>query len=165
MNLRVLKKLSKRAAPYLPLLGDARKQFVAEPFENYHGLVISAKKHWERSEAVHGDVFRAYEGAYAIAPMCRVGTRLPFIHIKPPSHPWAGTIMVGAMEGYYEPEWDEETAWGALCKMVFAEFTDWDAYVREDVSGRILTRRLRTPADILRAADDMINARRADPWA
>lgn len=156
MNLRVLKKLSKRAAPYLPLLGDNREQFRAEPFDNYHGLVITAKKHWERHDAVHGDVIRACEGGYAYQPECRRGYRFPFIHVVPPLHPWVGTIMVGAMEGYYEPEWSEETAWGSLCNMVFGHFTDWDAYAREDAKGPCLMRRLRTPSDIFKAADDMV---------
>ncbi|CAM8655662.1 hypothetical protein [Sphingobium cupriresistens] len=159
MNLRILKKLSKRAASYLPLLGDNRQQFPAEPYDNYHGLVIQAKKHWDRHDAVHGDVIRSGEGGYAYQPACRTGTRFPFIHVVPPLHPWAGTIMVGAMQGYYEPEWDEESAWGALCTMVFGEFTDWDAYARDDHTGRLLTRRLRTPADIFRAADEMIAER------
>ena len=156
MNLRVLKKLSKRAAPYLPLLGDNRQQFRAEPFDNYHGLVISAKKHWDRCESLHAEAFRSYEGEYVIAPACRQGARYPYIHVRPPSHPWAGTIMVGGMQGYYQPEWEEQTAWESLCAMVFGEFTDWEAYARDDHTGRILTRRLRTPADVFRAADEMV---------
>lgn len=156
MNLRILKKLSKRAAPYLPLLGDHRQQFPAEWQDNYHGFLIRAKKHWERHVSVHADAFRSCEGEYVIAPKCREGTRYPYIHIRPPSHPWPGTVMVGAVEGYYEPEWDEECAWAALCTMVFGEFTDWDAYARDDLTGRVLTRRLRTPSDIFRAADEMV---------
>ena len=44
MNLRTLKKLSKRAAPLLPLLGDDRKQFPAERWDNYTGLLIMDRK-------------------------------------------------------------------------------------------------------------------------
>lgn len=156
MNLRILKKLSKRAAPYLPLLGDTREQFRAEQDDNYHGLVISAEKHWERHDSVHDEAIRCYEGEYVIAPKCREGTRYPYIHIRPPIHPWAGTIMVGAMQGYYEPEWSEESAWGALHEIVACHFTDWDAVAREDETVPWLTRRLCNPADIFRAADDML---------
>ena len=34
--------------------------------------------------------------------------------------------MVGAMSGYYEPEWDEETAWEALRKAVFWHYVEID---------------------------------------
>lgn len=159
MNLRILKKLSKRAAPYLPLLGDHRQQFPAEWRDNYHGLLIRAEKHWERHVSVHAEAFRSYDGEYVIAPKCREGTRYPYIHIRPPSHPWPGTVMVGAMAGYYEPEWDEECAWGALHNIVAIHFTDWAAMADDEYVGPVLTRRLRTPADIFRAADEMIAER------
>ena len=42
MNLRTLKKLSKRAARYLPILGDNRQQFPAIGDENYHHAFIGA---------------------------------------------------------------------------------------------------------------------------
>lgn len=153
MNLRILKKLSKRAAPYLPLLGDTRAQFLAEQDDNYHGLVISARKHWDRVGSVHADTY--HEGEFVLEPRCRAGTRLPFVKVRPPLHPWAGTIMVGAMEGYYEPEWNEETAWGALNSLVRDHFCDWD----ED--GPTPTRRFRNPGDVFRAAAEMIALREA----
>lgn len=34
------------------------------------------------------------------------------------SHPLKGTPMTGAMSGYYEPEWDERTAWEELVNHV-----------------------------------------------
>ncbi|MBP8235695.1 MAG: hypothetical protein KAY22_25705 [Rhizorhabdus sp.] len=157
MNLRILKKLSKRAAPYLPLLGDKREQFPAEWGENYHGLNIWARKHFERTVSVHTDIMR--EGEMVIAPKCREGSRFPYIKLYPPSHPWPGTIMVGGMSGYYEPEWEEESAWGALHQIVSDRFTDWDAVYREDESAPWLTRRLRTPSDIFAAADEMVRGR------
>ncbi len=148
MNLRILKKLSQRAASYLPLLGDKREQFAATEGENYHGLVIHARKHWERCESVHADTFSRDE--IVLAPRCRAGTRLPFIKLRPPHHPWPGTIMVGSIEGYYEPEWSEETAWGALDGLVRDHFFDYQA--------ERLTRRLHGPSDIFKAADEMIAA-------
>lgn len=156
MNLRILKKLSKRAAPYLPLLGDDRQQFRAEADDNYHGLVIKARKHWERCPSCHTDTFS--EGEIVLAPRCRAGTRYPYVKVSMPSHPWPGTIMVGAVSGYYEPEWSEETAWGALDAMVRDHFCDWDE------TGPTPTRRFRHPGDVFRAADEMV-AERALPCA
>ena len=151
MNLRILKKLSQRAVPYLPRLGDHREQFLAAEGENYHGLLIRSRKHWERSASVRGDHVR--DNGFVIQPRCRAGTRFPFIHVYPSSHPWPGTIMVGETSGYYEPEWEEETAWGALSNMVRDHFCDWD----ED--GPTPTRRFRNAGDIFRAADEMIAVR------
>lgn len=153
MNLRILKKLSKRAAPYLPLLGDRREQFLSEAGDNYHGMIIRARKHWERCASAHADCIR--QGEYVIKPKGRAGTRWPFVKVYPPSHPWPGTLMVGAVSGYYEPEWDEECAWAALDSIVRNHFCDWD----ED--GPTPTRRLLTPRDVFRAADDILAERLA----
>lgn len=155
MNLRILKKLSKRAAPLLPLLGDRRGQFPAEAHANYHGLLIWARKHWERCPSVHTDCIR--QGEYVTAPRSRAGTRYPYIKVYPPSHPWAGTVMVGETSGYYEPEWEEETAWEALDGLVRGHFCDWDE------NGPTPTRRFRNASDIFRAAHEMIRERAPHP--
>lgn len=156
MNLRILKKLSKRAAPLLPLLGDRREQFLSEKGDNYHGLVIRARKHWERCPSSHADCIR--QGEIVIAPRARAGSRRPFVKVYPPSHPWPRTVMVGGMVGYYEPEWDEETAWGALDNIVRNHFCDWN----ED--GPTPTRRFRNAGDIFRGAADIIAGTAADQW-
>lgn len=150
-NLRILKKLSKRAAPLLPLLGDNREQFLSEAGDNYHGMLIRARKHWERCPSVHTDCIR--EGEFVTAPKRRAGSRYPYIKVYPPSHPWPRTAMVGAISGYYEPEWDEESAWAALSTYVHYHFSDWD----ED--GSTPRRRIRTPRDVFRAAHDIIAER------
>jgi hypothetical protein len=147
VNLRILKKLSKRAAPLLPLLGDRREQFLSEAGDNYHGLVISARKHWERCRSVHTDCIR--EGEFVTAPRARASSRLPYVKVYPPSHPWARTVMVGETSGYYEPEWEEETAWGALDSIVRDHFCDWDE------NGPTPTRRFRNPGDVFRAATEI----------
>lgn len=157
MNLRILKKLSKRAATYLPLLGDHRQQFRSEKDDNYHGLIINARKHWERTPSVHTDIM--HEGGLVLTPRSRADHKHPFIKIYPGYHPRKGTIMVGAMQGYYEPEWEEETAWGALREIVAGEFTDWSAVARDDYAVPWLTRSLRTPSDVFAAADDLVAAR------
>lgn len=155
MNLRILKKLSARAAPLLPLLGDTRQQFPAIEGNNYHGTVIRDRKCWDRSRC-----HPTYTGhGEAIVYTTRAGRRMV---MRPPHHPLAGTIMVGGMSGYYEPEWDEECAWLALANLVWWHFTDWGDQVDSDgLPVPIRTRRLRTPSDIFRGAADMLAERRA----
>lgn len=148
MNLRILKKLSKRAAPLLPLLGDRREQFAAHRDENYMATLILDRKHFQRGRSVHGDCFSEFE----IKRPAKDGRG--WVYAKPPSHPWPGTIMVGGMSGYYAPEWDEETAWCALTKAVFCHFTDWCGAELNDEPPRLL-RDLSTPSLIFEAAQDM----------
>lgn len=145
MNLRTLKKLSKRAAPYLPLLGDHRQQFRSKRGDNYHGMVIAARKHWERMRChpSHREVIEAERIVYT----SRAGNRISMRH---PFHPRKGTIMIGGMTGYYEPEWDEQAAWAALCDLIYCHFTDWCS------EPPMLTRAIRTPRDIFAAAEDIL---------
>lgn len=145
MNLRILKKLSARAAPYLAPLGERRQQFQAEKHDSYHGVVIKDRTCWDRSRchptySGHGDdiVFNT-----------RAGYR---IVMRPPSHLLKGTAMVGGMSGYYEPEWDEEAAWAVLSHMVRNHFCEWDE------NGPTPTRRIRNPSDVFRGADEMVAA-------
>ncbi|AXQ93170.1 hypothetical protein LV780_04695 [Cereibacter azotoformans] len=166
MNLRILKKLSKRAAPYLPLLGDTREQFQARSDDDYHGTLITDRKHFQRLGSIHSDPMPWLQREIITEPRCRAGTRWPFLRIYPPHHPWSGTIMVGAMSGGYEPEWDETDAWDALDDLVRCHFTDWEAMAAaDDAEDRgeerpkrksYLTETIRGPADIFRLADRMI---------
>lgn len=150
MNLRTLKKLSKRASPLLGQLGDNREQFRSEKGEGCISILIADRKHWRR-----GQCYPAYEGRNDWSSprgaqrlfTTRAGRTMV---MSPPYSPPKGTIMVGAMSGYYEPEWDEESAWEALETIVRDHFTDWD----ED--GPTPLRTFRTPADILRGARDII---------
>jgi hypothetical protein len=132
MNLRILKKLSKRAAPLLLLLGDRRELFKAEKGENYHGLNLKKcdRKHWERFyiRGNHWD------------------------KIRPPDHPLKGTMMIGGMSGYEEPEWSEETAWSALRQTLMYYYFHYD----EATDVMSCTRKLRSIADVFRAAEDAI---------
>lgn len=158
MNLRILKKLSKRAAPYLPLLGDGREQFPAERGENYHGLLIMDRTCWERGRSVHGDLI----GEHEIKRPAADGKGWVYMH--PPSCPLKGTMMIGGVSGYYEPEWDEECCYGALDALVRDHFTDWEALMAEDdhpaAQRPVLLRDLSTPSKVFRAADEMVAARR-----
>ncbi len=157
MNLRILKKLSKRAAPYLLPLGDYREQFRAGQGRNHHGLVylITDRTCWERGRSVHGDPIRQGEIKK------RAADGKGWVWMAPPSHPLKGTMMVGGMSGYYEPEWQEWCCWQALSSMVLDHFTDWAA-LEEDVNAiPLLTRDLSTPSLVFKAADDMLAERRS----
>ncbi len=153
MNLRILKKLSKRAAPLLPLLGDSRQQFRAEKCDNYTGLLIRARKHFERLRSPHSDPSGRELSLKRPARDKHGG----YIVMWPPHSPRKGTLMVGATSGYYEPEWDEETAWEALRTIVHHHFTDWS----ED--GPTPLRRFRTPREVLAAAREIIEGPSAPP--
>lgn len=148
MNLRILKKLSKRAAPLLPLLGDVREQFRADDDCGYVGLQLMDRTCWERGRSVHNRTIREHE----IKKPAADGNG--WIRMAPPDMAARGTLMVGSTCGYYEPEWYEESAWEALQNIVRAEFTNWEC-----ADGPILTRRLRTPSDVLKAAADLIRWR------
>ncbi|BBK30292.1 hypothetical protein EDC65_2262 [Stella humosa] len=148
MNLRILKKLSRRAAPLLPHLTDHRQQFRAERGENYTGLLITARKHFERTRSVHAEVWRQRE----FKTPARDGNG--WIFHAPPDHPRKGTIMVGAMSGGEESEWSEETAWEALREIVFWHYCEWDP----GTDNLVPLRCLRSPSDIFRAADEMLVA-------
>ena len=150
MNLRILKKLSKRAVPMLALLGDDRQVFAAVKDDNYTNIIIYERKHWERGWSVHADLHDEYE-VKSLRPNGR------FVYMKPPSHPRKGTPMVGAMLGYYEPEWEEETAFEALQDIVWNAFANWD-----DEGRPTRTRSLRTAREIFTAAEEIIAALQAE---
>ncbi len=155
MNLRILKKLSKRAAPLLPLLGDYRQQFLAGKWDSYTGHMIGDRACWDRSRC-HPSHTSESLGGNCILFRTRQGHA---VAMRPPCHPLKGTIMVGSMEGYEEPEWSEEDAWTALCDLVFVHFTDWEIE-RENwdavSTASSLTRDLSAPSLILAAAADMV---------
>lgn len=120
MNLRILKKLSKRAAPLLLALEEAERRkvthFVSE--KNDDGYIRYGghdRKHWDRSPAVHDHPFN--DASIVIGPRSRAGTEYPFIHISPPDLAWPGTPMVGWTSGYYEPEWEEMPTWDHLVEI------------------------------------------------
>lgn len=144
MNLRILKKLSKRAAEILPMIGCDRESFSAERWENYHSIVGMDRKHWDRHCSVHSDLMY---GDILVTP--RSGKY--WIKMREPSHPLKGTMMIGWMSGGESPEWDEQDAWARLVCWVHDYFTQ---YGHE--SGPISTRRLQNPADIFAAVPEVI---------
>lgn len=154
MNLRILKKLSARAAPYLAKLGDTRQQFKAEKGENYTGLIITARKHWERCPSVHADT--TGRRCIVLQPKCRAGTKWPYVKVYDARQPRKGTAMIGGMSGYYEPEWDEQTAWEALETLVGNHFTDVVFDIKKDRHELVSTRNLSSIGAIFAAADEMV---------
>ena len=94
LTLGALKDLSERVRPILErhfpesLYGEI---FLAEEGENYHGLKIECG-------------CPKLEGKRHYCP-CQ-------------SHPLAGTPMLGAVSGYYEPEWDEETLYESFERVI-----------------------------------------------
>lgn len=150
MNLRILKKLSKRAAPMLRLLGDRRGQFKAVREENYTGQAGHDRKHWDRN--------------FARSPMGLSDTIYitpkhgkHHIALREPYHPLRGTVMVGETTGYYEPEWDESTAWEALADTVFWESVS-DEWIDSDTPEKAFLR-LRNPARIFAIAEKLMTAK------
>lgn len=88
LTLSRLKDLSERAMPVLRQhfgRGDHGEAFLAEEGENYHGLRI----HCDCPDVSSYGCLRC-------------------------AHPLAGTPMLGGVSGYYEPEWDEDTAYEVL---------------------------------------------------
>lgn len=147
MNLRILKKLSKRAAPIIAALGDRREQFRAEKHENFTGSFIHARKHWERGRTVWTEIPKSSRGRFCYRSRAGHVIQVSNDYI----HPRKGTVMVGSVSGGEEPEWDEETAWDALSDWVHAHFTDWGAK-----DGPRPTRQIETPRDVFVAARDML---------
>ncbi len=145
MNLRILKKLSKRAAPLLPLLGDKREQFPNEAWEGCIGFGGFERKHLDRSSTKY-----PRDGQTQYLP--RHGKQ--WVVLREPDSPWAGTPMLGAMSCGESPEWDEETTWEALRDQVFDYFTEY--WVQGDEVASRMQRRLRTPAAIFRVLPAMI---------
>jgi hypothetical protein len=154
MNLRILKKLSKRAAPLLPLLGDTREQYPAKKEDSFVSVSIYDWKHWERMRAKF--------------PFERDMKRRPkdghdWIVMRSPSFAWPGTAMVGSMCGYEEPEWEEETAWESLRSMIYWEFVEWndvaDATGDAEWPTPVCKRDLSTPTLVFAAAREVLAKR------
>lgn len=128
MNLRILKKLSKRAAPILKLLEGAHfgklDHYPAHTRDGFGYLSTTGfdRKHWDRDESVHRELWRSRD--ILLEPRSRADTDRPYIKVTEPSMCWDGTPMVGWMSGYEEPEWEERTAWEYLEDLVRSHTMD-----------------------------------------
>lgn len=96
LTLRILKKKSKQAREIMiaHYRYAPKDFFLAERGDNYHGLRIRC------SCPQRSDMPRGCDCQW---------------------HPLPGTPMTGEMSGYYEPEWDERTAFEDLQKKVMWE--------------------------------------------
>jgi hypothetical protein len=151
MNLRILKKLSKRALPYLAHNPHQwGKPFLAEKGDNYTGVRITAHNDMERSLSMRGDPFG--EGAVAYKPRRQEGRQYPYVVLRPARHPKKGTPMFGWMDGGEQPEWDETTAWETFQDWVVGNYSEFET----NTANLVLTRRLKTPSDFFRAADELL---------
>jgi hypothetical protein len=118
MNLRILKKLSRQAAPLLLSLGDRRDQFEAQPYVNRTTTRKHDRKHWERRRAF----YRGSLDKRDVNVRPRQGDG--WIQLSEPTRPLAGTPMVGAsiVETFAmappRTDWFEQTAWESLQRQV-----------------------------------------------
>lgn len=154
MNLRTLKKLSKRAAPLLALLGDRREQFPAGRDDNYVSVLITARKHWARSRCHASYVPRNDYSSTRGAPLKWQTRAGRWRVLRPPCQPRKGTVMVGGMVGGEEPEWSEETAYEALVNIVRWSFVEVDGASLEVTQSR----RFSCTGDFFAGAADLIAA-------
>ncbi len=162
MNLRILKKLSKKAAPLVKVLCPDLDHFVTGLDEGDCDVYGMDRKHWVRHGSSHGD--RLISSEIITQPKCRRGTRYPYLRLWQPGTPMRGTIEVGKMSGYYEPEWEGYTAWKCLADEMTIAVTDWVEDGTFDDLGipnrvAVMSQRLRNPADILRLARAKVEAK------
>jgi hypothetical protein len=141
------------------MLGDCRVQFFAKSWGSYHGAFIGDRKHWERGSCRPTFTGHNSWGTPRGADIVFCTRKGRHVVMRPPVYPRKGTVMLGSMSGYYEPEWEEECAWNALENLVRNEFMDCD----ENGENWRLTRTLASPSDILRAAEDLIAQRTRKP--
>lgn len=159
MNLRILKKLSKRALPYLRHAAGTTDYFLAEKGCNYTGMLIAAHNDMDRCPSRCDTTF--LEGQVIYKPKNQTGRTLPYVSMTPASHPKKGTPMIGFMDGGEQPEWEERTVWEAFADWVHYSYIE---YCPE--TGNVVSKpTFRTSADYFRAADALIirAARRSHP--
>jgi len=164
MNLRILKKLSKRAAPLLIALGDRRERFPNDRWEGHTSSTGHERKHWERGNSRSRIDFHGY-----VYWQARSGLGNPYMH--QPDHPLKGTIMLGWTVGYETPEWEEDDAWTLLEREVRGHWEEFrEIPGTEDEMGCpehewVIHRRFRNPSAILRAVPELIEACRKEQEA
>lgn len=165
MNLRILKKLSKRAMPLLSELGLARNHWLPEDGEGeIRHLMGFDRKHMERHRCSNPDLI--YGGGEKLIRLARrpISGRA-FIAMIEPSEPWAGTPSITWSSSYESYECDGETAWEHLEIHVRDAVTDYEVTgdaEAGDTDYRIVVReRLRHPSDVLRKARELVVMERA----
>lgn len=156
MNLRILKKLSKRAHA-LMLEGHGQKWYgsfyPAMKWDSHTDVVGHDRKHWERGNACNKIDWR---GRIYWTPRNGKGHS----YMNEPDAPLKGTMMLGQSVGYYEPEWEEATCWERFESFVRSHFEDYiEIPGTEDESGCpefdwVRSRQFKSPAQIFRAFNE-----------
>jgi len=127
MNPRILKKLCKRADPYVRKL-TRLERFKAEGDSSIDTHQRVENKHLERWQG------KPNKHGY-------------FIALK-------NTIGYGERAGYYEPEWAENDAYSILKELVVDHFTDWKSFRGlEGESFPKCTKQITTPSDVFNNAE------------
>lgn len=159
MNLRILKKLSKKALPLLETLWAEKRYRLARPsvFPAVRGECLTNIGRIDLKHHEHRVTYNT-----CTWPGQRVyPSPLPGKHRVLDSQylcPLKGTPMTGGMVGYEEPEWEEETAWELLRNILFVEFRNWDELGPNPPPRTVprLSRDLSTPRQVFTAANDLI---------
>lgn len=159
MNLRILKKLSKRAAPLISkLYADHRlTHFTTDCQDGDTNVIGHDRKHWNRYWS-HGA--EPWSSRGKIVPRRSPGPH-QFILLCEPATPWDGTPGVGWSSGGYEPEWEERTAWEYLQEQIECHVTEWVEEEGDEWGPQmrpVLMEPLRNPSAVLRKAHELLAA-------
>ncbi len=127
MNPRILKKLCKRADPYIGKLTSLERH-LCEGGDTIDTDQKMDRKHWERWSGN----FNRY-GYFS---------------------PKKNTVVYGQMNGYYEPEWEENDAYSHLKQLVEDHFTDWKNWDYESYPQPAI--QIKTPSDVFGHADKLL---------
>jgi hypothetical protein len=98
---------------------ERKQREFAHPEEGHTSVGGCDRKHWQRLSVNHDG--KPWRGNVKF----KVKRAERWVVMYPPMSPLKGTVMVGEISRYYEPEWSEQTAWEALQRIVFEHFTDW----------------------------------------
>lgn len=158
MNLRILKKLSKRVAPVVQEISKHQGYtcFVADTNDNFTNTRGHDRKHWERMFSKNGD----YLCSGDIKTKTKNGSGYIWLS-QQYIHPWKNTEMIGWTYGYYEPEWEEETAWDFFKNHVWSGFNDYESILdSEDELGLpnfqwVSRRKLNNPSQYFKAFEEL----------
>lgn len=167
MNLRILKKLSKRAAPLLVelLKGGGFDIYPSRRWEGYTTSTGHERKHFERMSCCapsQRDIERTERLDNYFLPR----HQQRWVYIRQPNTPLKGTMHVGRAVGYECPEWEEDDAWTALCEHVRGHYMEWVETGKEDPEfgfpemDLIVHRRLKTVSAVFRAVPDVLDDQR-----
>lgn len=157
MNLRILKKLSKRAAPLLiEIDGDDRAHWVTSDGDGEIEIGGMDRKHMDRIRTYYQEPTSMFT---VIVPARRdIGGR-SHIALYGPHTPLPGTPMLSWSGGYFDDDGVTLSAWETLERRADDAVIDFVEDGKDDegfpIHRRVVLRHLRNPSDILRQARAM----------